>query len=249
MTTRPRLDLVHDHPHSRDLVVIAHGGQEQSTEVPRQRGVALLRMWPFVAAARKAAPQARIGLVRYRFRGWNGAEAHAMADVRTVLHALPDDVERIVLIGHSMGARAVLRCGDDPRVVGILALAPWLPVDEPVPNLGGRVVVTAHGDGDRITDPRATSRYVARLRASGVRAANFNADGETHALLQRHRDWDELVRRFVTGCLVRGQLDAVINGAMSTQQTQPTALPHWSRFGGRVGGVVSIARARRSLHD
>jgi dienelactone hydrolase len=247
--TRPRLDVVHDHPRARDLVLIAHGGQERSTEVPHRRRVALLRMWPFVTAARRVAPQARVGLMRYRFRGWNGAQADAMADVRTVLHDLPTDVERIVLVGHSMGARAVLRCGDDPRVLGILALAPWLPVDEPIPDLRGRVVVTAHGGSDRLTDPRATSHYVTRLRAGGVRAAEFSVAEETHALLHRHGDWDELVRRFVAGCLVWGRHDAVIDAALSTEPAQPSPLPRWSRLGGHVGGVVSIARARRSLRD
>ena len=44
--TRPRLDLVAEQPAARDLVVLAHGGQEHSLEEPHDWRHAILRMWP-----------------------------------------------------------------------------------------------------------------------------------------------------------------------------------------------------------
>jgi len=242
---RPRLDLAHGRPGAADLVVVAHGGQDRSVEDPHERRPALLRMWPFVAAAHRAAPDAAVGLLRYRYRGWNGAEAHAMADLRQVLDRLPASTRRIVLVGHSMGGRAVLRCADDPRVVGMLALAPWLPGGEPVPDLRGRYVVTAHGDLDRMTDPRGTAQLVRQLRRAGVHVAEFVVEGDAHAMLHRHGDWDELVRRVVAGGLGDADLDPTIAAALTDDPGRgSTPLPHWSTAHGRLGAVLSIARSR-----
>ncbi|HET7327491.1 MAG TPA: alpha/beta hydrolase [Nocardioidaceae bacterium] len=243
---RPRLDVVHGRPDSAaDLVVVAHGGQDKSLDDAHERRPSLLRMWPFVAAAHAGAPAAAVALLRYRFRGWNGPDAHAMADLRTVLDGLPPSVERIVLVGHSMGGRAVLRCGDDPRVVGVLALAPWLPEAEPTTDLRGRVVVTAHGVQDRMTDPRGTAQFVVRLRRHGVRVAELAVEADTHALLHRHGDWAELVRRFVGGCIGGAEIDPLLTEALSDDPSRPAVLlPRWSDAHGRLGAVLSIARAR-----
>lgn len=214
-------------------------------EEAHERRPSLLRMWPFVAAAHAGAPEATVAMMRYRFRGWNGPDAHALNDLRDMLDDLPPWVERIVLVGHSMGGRAVLRCGDDRRVVGVLALAPWLPDAEPTPDLRGRVVVTAHGVQDRMTDPRGTARFVGQLRRQGVRVAQLAVEGDTHALLHRHGDWDELVRRFVGGCVGHREVDPLIADGLSDDPDRGAVLlPRWSTARGRVGAVLSIARAR-----
>ncbi|MGH3385899.1 MAG: alpha/beta fold hydrolase [Nocardioidaceae bacterium] len=242
--SRPRLDLINDQAGATDLVVLAHGGQEHSREDPHDRRPSLLRMWPFAAAAHRAAPEASIGLIRYRYRGWNGVDADAMSDLRQVLDGLPARIRRVALIGHSMGGRAAMRCGDRPRVVGVLGLAPWLPEGEPVPDLGGRLVVTAHGDEDQMTSPRATGLFVQRLRRQGTEVAEFAVAGDTHALLHRHGDWDELVRRFVASCF-GVTVDPELALALAPDADRPAApLPRWSRSRGRLGAVVSIARSR-----
>jgi dienelactone hydrolase len=242
--SRPRLDLVAAPRGARHLVIVAHGGQEHSLEAPHDWRHALLRMWPFAAAARRAAPQAQVGLVRYRYRGWNGNEAHAAADVRRLLRDVPDDIQRIALVGHSMGGRAVVAAADDPRVAGVLGLAPWLPVEEPLRGLHGRLLVLAHGALDRIVDPALTARFTHRLRQAGVPVALFDADDEGHALLGRHGDWDELVRRFVrAGLGFEGDED--IDKATSTDPDHGAdPLPRWSRRRGSFGAVAGIAAAR-----
>lgn len=225
---------------ARDVVVLAHGGQEHSHEPPTDFRTPLLRMWPFATAAAEAAPGACTALLRYRYRGWNGDRADAAADLRTLLDGLPATVERVVLVGHSMGGRAVMTNADASRVVGVLALAPWLPVDEPLVRPAG-LVVTAHGTDDRITDPSATSVYIRRLRSAGVPVAEFAVDGDGHAMLHRHRVWTDLVRRFVSASL--GSADPMIADALTTTDSSPTSLPRVRRSG-RAGAVLDIAWSR-----
>ncbi|NLE80279.1 MAG: alpha/beta hydrolase [Rhodococcus sp.] len=244
----PRLDFVHGRHCHPDLVIVAHGGQENSYADTHARLPAILRMWPFVHAAHVGAPAAAVALLRYRFRGWNGEHSHPLEDLRTILRELPDDVRRVVLVGHSMGARTVMQCADDPRVKGVLALAPWLPDTEPIPSTSttwnsDTLIVTAHGTRDRVTGPMATSTYVRRLRQAGHAAAEFRVRGEGHALLERHGDWDELVRRFVTSVLGT-TVDPVLAHASTKDPTHaPDELPAWSDGGGRTAAVMSIVRA------
>jgi predicted esterase len=244
--SRPRLDLVSAPAEARDVVLLAHGGQEASRADPHDWRAPLLRMWPFAAAARSAAPGAAVGLIRYRYRGWNGEYAHAAADLAAVLDSLPDEYRRVALIGHSMGARAVLRVGDHDRDTAVLGLAPWVEKADALVDLPGRVVVLAHGDRDRITSPKATARYAAQLRSAGNSVAHLTVAGEGHALLRRHGDWDELVRRFVALAFGRG--DGFLGDVLSSDPGRPAdPLPRWSTARGSARGVTRIARARLRL--
>lgn len=141
-----------------------------------------------------------------------------------------------------------MQCADDPRVKGVLALAPWLPDTEPVPSPSTKwssdtLIVTAHGTRDRVTGPAATSTYVRRLRQAGHAAAEFRVRGDAHALLERHGDWDELARRFVTS-VVGASVDPVLADAFTADPTHaPDELPRWSS-GGPTSAVMSIVRAR-----
>ncbi|TDD25233.1 alpha/beta fold hydrolase, partial [Kribbella turkmenica] len=101
--TRPGVDLVRNPAGATDLVLLAHGGTENSQAVPQSWQPPTLRMWPFAWAARRAVPSAAVGLMRYRYRGWNGAAADPAVDLRAVLDHLPSVIRRVVLIGHSMG--------------------------------------------------------------------------------------------------------------------------------------------------
>ncbi|GAA3142212.1 pimeloyl-ACP methyl ester carboxylesterase [Kribbella aluminosa] len=192
---RPGVDLVRHPAGATELVLLAHGGEERSKADPHLWRPALLRMWPFAMAARWAAPDAAIGFARYRFRGWNDAGDPAV-DLRAVLDELP--YERVLLIGHSMGGRAVVAVGDHPRVAGVLALAPWLPPGEPLVALRPPVTFV-HGADDTMTDPAATAAYAARLRAAGVLVTTYALAGEGHAMLKRPKDWNRLVTEFVRG--------------------------------------------------
>ncbi|HZX08287.1 alpha/beta hydrolase [Kribbella sp.] len=194
---RPGVDLVVHPAGATELVLIAHGGEEHSHADPQLWRPALLRMWPFAAVARSAAPDAAIGFARYRFRGWND-DGDPAADLRAVLDELPPVITRVLLIGHSMGGRAVVAAGDHARVAGVLALAPWLPDDEPLVALRPPVTFV-HGTEDTITSPAGTTAYATRLRDAGVTVTTYALAGEGHAMLRRPKDWNRLVAEFVRG--------------------------------------------------
>ncbi|MGS7457277.1 hypothetical protein ACT3J6_22065, partial [Mycobacterium tuberculosis] len=66
--------------------------------------------------------------------------------------------------------------------------APWLPADEPVAPLTGKVLRAAHGSRDKITSARATRRYV--QRAAAVADAEFTDMGRLgHYLLRGIPRW------------------------------------------------------------
>jgi predicted esterase len=91
-----------------------------------------------------------------------------------------------------MGARVAARVADEPRVRGVVALAPWFPPGEPVETLTGKRLVAAHGSRDRITSARATSSYVERARAAGADATFVDMGRVGHYLLRGVRAWNEL---------------------------------------------------------
>ncbi|MEU9735131.1 alpha/beta fold hydrolase [Streptomyces sp. NPDC048002] len=177
----------------RAAVLFLHGGRADSRAPSRPWHPAPLRMRPFVRAASSAlrAEDVLVGEVRYRVRGWNGADADPLHDARRALEELTriaGDVP-VVLVGHSMGGRTALRAARAPQVRAILALAPWCPEGEPVAHLRDKDVTVLHGDRDRVTDPHASAAFVRHARAAGARADFVTMTGGDHAMLRRGRDW------------------------------------------------------------
>ncbi|MFI5711766.1 dienelactone hydrolase family protein [Kribbella sp. NPDC051620] len=234
--TFPRIDLLVAPPDATDLVLLVHGGQESSREAAGAWRAAILRMWPFAVAARAGAPGAAVGMMRDRYRGWNGPDADPVADLRVVLDRLPARITRVQLVGHSMGGRAVVAVGNHPLVDGVLALAPWLPGGEPLVPMRGPVVF-AHGTADRITSPAQTAAYARRLRASGVPVALLSVADDDHTMLRRSPDWNALVRDFAAGTTYKPSLDP----------DHVDQLPHSKHANNPLRGVLDIARARLTL--
>ena len=89
-----------------------------------------------------------------------------------------------------MGGRTAVHVADDPSVLGVVALAPWLPPGEPVEALRGKQLYAAHGSRDRITSARGTAAYVRRA-AAVARTAEFRDMGPVgHYLLRGRRSWN-----------------------------------------------------------
>ncbi len=198
---------------TRALAVFCHGGTVASVQPPKERALSLLRMRAIEQFVRASAADRGLGtyVLRYRVAGWNGVAADAHADVRWALGEVRerhgDDVP-VVLVGHSMGGRAVLRAGDDPSVRAVCALAPWTPPGEPVEHLRGQTVAVLHGRGDRWVPATLSADFALRAERAGAHIARFTIAGG-HSMVRRAPVWHAFVRDVVlagTG-LVRWRAD------------------------------------------
>ena len=186
---------------TRAVALFCHGGTVASVEPPRERALSLVRMRAieqFVSAAAGNRGLATC-LLRYRVAGWNGLAADAFADVRWSLDRIRaehgGDVP-IVLVGHSMGGRAVLRAGGEDRVAAVCALAPWTPPGEPVAHLRDRTIAILHGRGDRWVPAEMSADFALRARGSGARVARFTVAGG-HSMVRRAQVWHTFARDVV----------------------------------------------------
>jgi pimeloyl-ACP methyl ester carboxylesterase len=107
----------------------------------------------------------------------------------------------VVLVGHSMGARAALRAAGHRSVAAAAGLAPWLPPGEPVGQLTGRRILLAHGTADAVTSPADTWVYAERARALTSVTEIEVGTGE-HTMLWRAPLWHGLAAAFT--CLSLG---------------------------------------------
>ncbi|MDQ0985737.1 alpha/beta family hydrolase [Streptomyces sp. V2I9] len=209
-------------------VLVLHGGREAGTEPPPPGLLNLpgTRMRPFVRALGRAvrAPGGNVLVqqVRYAHRGWNGTRADPFHDAVAALDALREeagDELPVVLLGHSMGARAALRAAGHPLVRGVVGLAPWCPPGDPVTQLAGRDVVLVHSNRDRLTSPRASQSLTARARRAGARTCMITVRGGDHAMLRRAPAWHRLTTTLVVGLLGSGSLPGPVGAALALPPT------------------------------
>jgi pimeloyl-ACP methyl ester carboxylesterase len=238
----PHVEALRSPSRARELVILAHGGSVQADSPARDWHSGLLRVIQFGDAAAQAAPESAVGLLRYRVRGWNGDSADAARDVQQVIDAAPEQFSRILLIGHSMGGRAVLRASAHPRVGGVLALAPWVPAVEPGLRPCEAPVVIATGTNDETTPPSMARDFVGRSRQGGAQLAYFEIPGAGHRLL-RHADVvDQLIRSFVAHALSDG--DDVLGASISGDPGRPPdSLPTQAGLSGHMSGPIRNARS------
>jgi dienelactone hydrolase len=157
-------------------------------------------MVPVAAAIRRAFPGSGVLVSRPRFRlqGWNGDQASPVGDLREHLDGLRGQFGPVpvVLVGHSMGARAALRAAGHPSVVAVAGLAPWLPPGEPVDQLSGQTVLLAHGTADVVTSAAETWAYADRARTV-TRVTEVEIRGGDHPMIRRAALWHALTATFV----------------------------------------------------
>lgn len=200
------------------IVLVAHGGQDSSTEPTSALQPAVLRMIPVGAAIRHGLRGSGVVVQRPRFRvrGWNGAQASPAGELNQVLDAIAAQFGPVpvVLVGHSMGARAAVRAAGHPRVSAVAGLAPWLPPGEPAGQLAGRPVLLVHGTSDRITSPAETWAFVERARAVTEVAAVEVRDGD-HPMLRRARLWHAIAAAFARAALGLPATDQALAAAVT----------------------------------
>ncbi|WP_405686464.1 alpha/beta fold hydrolase [Streptomyces sp. NBC_00057] len=210
-------------------VLLLHGGAETGLGPPPSGPLNLpaVRMRPFAraiaAATGDGATDVLVRTARYTHRGWNGPREDPFHDAVRALDALRREAGEIpvVLVGHSMGARAALRAAGHPLVRGVVGLAPWCPAGDPVTQLGDRDVVLLHSTRDRITSPRASQSFTGRARRAGAHACLVAIRRSDHAMLRRARTWHALTTRIATGLLGLAPLPEAVATAFRLPSDAP----------------------------
>ncbi|RBY92341.1 alpha/beta hydrolase [Blastococcus sp. TBT05-19] len=206
----------------RAVALFCHGGTVASVEPPKERALSLVRMRAIEQFVSGTGGHAGLTthLLRYRVAGWNGAAADAYADVRwaiDVIRAEHPDLP-VVLVGHSMGGRAVLRAGGHDGVSAVCALAPWTPPGEPVEHLRDRSVTIVHGRGDRWVPARLSEEFAARAVDAGAHVARFTVAGG-HSMLRHAHRW----HTFVSDVVLAGAGLAPVPGDVARALDRPAA--------------------------
>ena len=180
------------------LILMLHGGQANSLAPVDDKSASWRRSaWMQRQIAGRAA-DAGLGvwLLRFQQRGWNAGVSSVPSPVSDARWAL-DEVRRelgdlpVVLLGHSMGARTAVAVADDPSVTGVVALAPWLPADEPVAGLAGKRLAAAHGSSDKITSARQTRAFIQRAERVAASAEFHDMGRAGHYMFRRLREWND----------------------------------------------------------
>nr|CAA9315288.1 MAG: hypothetical protein AVDCRST_MAG46-455 [uncultured Nocardioidaceae bacterium] len=209
----------------RGVVLVLHGGQERSEDPVMWRQASFLRMVLVSIAMRRR--EVAVWLLRYQVRGWNARPGQDPAPVRDARWALEQIREAhpgvpVVLVGHSMGGRTANYIADEPDVVGVVALAPWLLPSEPVHTTP---LLVLHGTADSWTSPEASRQHVERVRAAGGCAAWFPVDGGKHAMLSPLRRWHAFARDGALGLLSLQELPSDVRDALASSGRGQSPVP------------------------
>jgi dienelactone hydrolase len=183
---------------------VAHGGRDVSTARNTALHAAVLRMIPVASAIGQSLRGCDVVVrrPRFRLRGWNGTLASPVRDLTEAL----DDIRAqygpvpVVLVGHSMGARASLQAAGHPSVTAVAGLAPWVPHGDPVDQLAGRSVLLVQGTADFLTPPSDTWAYGARARAV-TSVTEIEVRGGEHTMLRRAPVWHAVAAAFACASL------------------------------------------------
>ena len=133
-------------------------------------------------------PELRFAEVKYRIKSWNRFDS-CVEDARQAIERV--DAERTLLLGFSMGGAVAISVADDPRVEGVLGLAPWIPDRLSLEPLRGRRLDVIHGSLDRAFpglpggSPALSRRGFDRAQALGVPGTYTLIRGALHAIALR----------------------------------------------------------------
>jgi dienelactone hydrolase len=167
------------------LVVLGLGGSVLRAAAPRWSASIT---WILRRLARDL-PELAYAELRYRDRSWR-AIGECMRDAREALAVLPES-SPIALLGFSMGGGIAIGVAGDPRVRGVIGLAPWVPDQIPLAALRGKRLAILHGSRDRSlpllpgVPPEHSRRVMERAAAAGVVASHTLIEGAIHAVAVR----------------------------------------------------------------
>ncbi|MFI2643033.1 alpha/beta hydrolase [Streptomyces sp. NPDC018610] len=221
-------------------VLLLPGGQEVSGRRPSS----LLANASVRALGRRLARAGRgeglaAHVVHYRYRGWNGGDAHLARDatwaVEEVLRRYGD--VPVCLAGLDMGGRAALRAGGHEAVNSVVAIAPWLPEDdvaaspEPVKQLAGRQVLIVHGTNDARTDPELSFRFAERAKKANREVCRFEVHADGHGLRQYRDEVTALAADFMMGTLFGRAFARPVRDALAAPPPLGLRMPLAAGFG------------------
>lgn len=201
--TGPRLVPVRTPRDPEGVVLVLHGGAsrgEQALVSPTQLSV--LRMVPVARRiARAGGRRLAVHRLLNSHRGWDSRTTPVM-DVAWALDRLAEEHGDlpVALVGHSLGGRAALLAGGDPRVRSVVALNPWVtPTDRA--DLRGTQVVVVHGTDDRVALPSRSAELARRL-ARSTHVGYVSVPGARHAMLRHGRTFETYAAELVTATLL-----------------------------------------------
>lgn len=223
------------------VALLLPGGEEASTRRPSLLGTSAVRALGRRLARAAIEEGLAAHVVHYRYRGWNGSEAHLAHDASWAA----DEVVRrygdvpVCLVGVDMGGRAALRAGGHEAVNSVVAIAPWLPEEdvaappEPVKQLVGRRVLVVHGTNDERTDPELSFRLAARAKKANREVCRFEVHSDGHGLHQHRGEVLALAEDFVMGALFGRALARPVEDALAAPPPLGLRMPLASGFGRR----------------
>jgi alpha-beta hydrolase superfamily lysophospholipase len=193
------------------VALVLHGGKAHSMRPASRRQLSAVRMTPFARALQRAGSEQGLAVwtLQYRDRGWNDRGSQ-VDDARWALDQIEGEHPGVpvYLVGHSLGGRTAIAAAGHPSVRGVLALAPWLPGDEPLQQLKGVPVLIAHGTRDKWVDPRGSLNFAIRAQRAGMDVKRIEVVGVGHGMLRRISLWHGLATYFVMSHLAAvGQHD------------------------------------------
>jgi len=222
------------------VVLLLPGGDEESARRPSP----MLATASVRALGRRLARAGReeglaTHVVHYRYRGWNGSEAHLARDASW---AADEAVRRygdvpVCLAGLGMGGRAALRAGGHEAVNSVLSMAPWLPEEdvaaspEPVKQLAGRRVLIVHGTNDEVSDPELSFRFAARAKKANRDVCRFEVHSDGHGLHQYRSEVQALAEDFVMGALFGRSFSRPVEDALAAPPPLGLRMPLAAGFG------------------
>lgn len=191
-----------------------HGGQEHSHAPVENKHASWWRMTLMARSLRTYCEvnELALVLVQHRKRGWNdNTDPDPVRDARFAIGQITGqygDVP-VILVGHSMGGRTACRVADHEGVVGVVALAPWLPRNETNEHIVGTHLRVLHGTRDKWTSARWSKDFVSRCQGLAASATWTPMTGAGHFMLRRVRKWNRFVEDSVSDILGLTQRDGV----------------------------------------
>ena len=186
------------------VVLLLHGGSEQSTVKSRGWHPAILRMVPIGRVVRRRLPGVVVARLGYAVAGWNDNGTEVLRDARWALARLRQRFpgSPLVLLGHSLGGRVALQAGGDPDVRGVVGLAPWAVATDPAAQLAGRRIEVLHGDRDEEVPETSERDFVSAAMEAGAIVHKQILPGLGHTMVKGfwvwHRLAAEAVRRVIS---------------------------------------------------